>query len=160
MPEEFEVEIGGRTMRFEVGELAQQANGSVLTRYGDTTVLTTAVMAKQPREGIDFFPLLVDYEERQYAVGRIPGGWFKREGRPTEAATLAARMVDRPLRPLFPEGFRNDVQVVATVLSVETDNEPDIAALNGASAALCISVYRRRSRGRRASWTSRREVYR
>jgi polyribonucleotide nucleotidyltransferase len=139
MPEEFEVEIGGRTMRFEVGELAQQANGSVLTRYGDTTVLTTAVMAKQPREGIDFFPLLVDYEERQYAVGRIPGGWFKREGRPTEAATLAARMVDRPLRPLFPEGFRNDVQVVATVLSVETDNEPDIVALNGASAALCIS---------------------
>ena len=139
MPEEFEVEIGGRTMRFEVGELAQQADGAVLTRYGDTTVLTTAVMAKQPREGIDFFPLLVDYEERQYAVGRIPGGWFKREGRPTEAATLAARMVDRPLRPLFPEGFRNDVQVVATVLSVETDNEPDIAALNGASAALCIS---------------------
>src|SRR5690554_4006037 len=139
MPEEFEIEIGGRTMRFEVAELAQQANGSVLTRYGDTTVLTTAVMAKQPREGIDFFPLLVDYEERQYAVGRIPGGWFKPEGRPSEAATLAARMVDRPLRPLFPEGFRNDVQVVATVLSVETDNEPDIVALNGASAALCIS---------------------
>jgi len=139
MPEVFEIEIGGRTLRFEVGELAQQADGSVLTRYGDTTVLTTAVMAKQPREGIDFFPLLVDYEERQYAVGRIPGGWFKREGRPSEAATLAARMVDRPLRPLFPEGFRNDVQVVATVLSVETDNEPDIVALNGASAALCIS---------------------
>lgn len=139
MPEGFEIEVGGRTMRFEVGELAQQADGSVLVRYGDTTVLVTAVMAKEPREGIDFFPLLVDYEERQYAVGRIPGGWFKREGRPTEAATLAARMVDRPLRPLFPEGFRNDVQVVATVLSVDTDNEPDIAALNGASAALCIS---------------------
>lgn len=139
MPEGFEIEIGGRTMRFEVGELAQQADGSVLVRYGDTTVLVTAVMAKEPREGIDFFPLLVDYEERQYAVGRIPGGWFKREGRPSEAATLAARMVDRPLRPLFPEGFRNDVQVVATVLSVDTDNEPDIVALNGASAALCIS---------------------
>ncbi|MFY9443804.1 MAG: polyribonucleotide nucleotidyltransferase [Bacillota bacterium] len=133
------MEIGGRTMRFEVGELAQQADGSVLVRYGDTTVLVTAVMSKEPREGIDFFPLLVDYEERQYAVGRIPGGWFKREGRPSEAATLAARMVDRPLRPLFPEGFRNDVQVVATVLSVDTDNEPDIVALNGASAALCIS---------------------
>ncbi|HQD18151.1 MAG TPA: polyribonucleotide nucleotidyltransferase, partial [Bacillota bacterium] len=139
MPGEFEIEIGGRTMRFEVGELAQQADGSVLVRYGDTTVLVTAVMSKEPREGIDFFPLLVDYEERQYAVGRIPGGWFKREGRPSEAATLAARMVDRPLRPLFPEGFRNDVQVVATVLSVDTDNEPDIVALNGASAALCIS---------------------
>ncbi|NLH14586.1 MAG: polyribonucleotide nucleotidyltransferase, partial [Firmicutes bacterium] len=124
MPGEFEIEIGGRTMRFEVGELAQQADGSVLVRYGDTTVLVTAVMSKEPREGIDFFPLLVDYEERQYAVGRIPGGWFKREGRPSEAATLAARMVDRPLRPLFPEGFRNDVQVVATVLSVDTDNEP------------------------------------
>ena len=139
MPGEFEIEIGGRTMRFEVGELAQQADGSVLVRYGDTTVLVTAVMSKEPREGIDFFPLLVDYEERQYAVGRIPGGWFKREGRPSEAATLAARMVDRPLRPLFPEGFRNDVQVVATVLSVDTDNEPDIVALNGAAAALCIS---------------------
>lgn len=139
MPGGFEIEIGGRTMRFEAGELAQQADGSVLVRYGDTTVLVTAVMAKEPREGIDFFPLLVDYEERQYAVGRIPGGWFKREGRPSEAATLAARMVDRPLRPLFPDGFRNDVQVVATVLSVDTDNEPDLVALNGASAALCIS---------------------
>ncbi|MDI6871593.1 MAG: polyribonucleotide nucleotidyltransferase [Bacillota bacterium] len=135
----FSIDLGGRPITLEVGELAQQANGSVLVRYGGTAVLVTATMSKTPREGIDFFPLLVDYEERLYAVGKIPGGFIKREGRPTEAAILSARMIDRPLRPLFPEGFRNDVQVVATVLSVDQDNEPDIAAMNGASAALTLS---------------------
>src|SRR5690554_797952 len=123
----------------EIGKVAKQANGSVMVRYGDTVVLVTAVLAAQPREGIDFFPLLVDYEERMYAVGKIPGSWFRREGRPAESAILAARMVDRTLRPLFPEGFRNDVQVVATVMSVDPDCAPDIAAMIGASAALVIS---------------------
>lgn len=135
----FHMEVGGRTLTLETGRLAKQANGSVLVRYGDTVVLVTATMSKQPRQGIDFFPLLVDYEERMYAIGRIPRVWLRREGRPSEAATLAARMIDRPLRPLFAEGFRNDVQVVATVLSVEHDNSPEIAAMIGASAALTIS---------------------
>ena len=131
--------LGGRRLSLEVGKVAQQANGSVLVRYGDTVVLVTACMSKEPREGIDFFPLLVDYEERLYAVGKIPGGFIKREGRPSEAATISARMIDRPLRPLFPDGFRHDVQIVCTVLSVEQDNDPDITALIGASAALAIS---------------------
>jgi polyribonucleotide nucleotidyltransferase len=135
----FSIDLGGRPISLETGELAQQASGAVLVRYGGTAVLVTATMSKTPREGIDFFPLLVDYEERLYAVGKIPGGFIKREGRPTEAAILSARMTDRPLRPLFPEGFRNDVQVVATVLSVDQDNQPDIVAINGASAALSIS---------------------
>lgn len=131
--------LGGRRLSLEVGKVAKQANGSVLVRYGDTVVLVTACMSKEPREGIDFFPLLVDYEERLYAVGKIPGGWIKREGRPSEVATLSARMIDRPIRPLFPEGFRHDVQVVCTVMSVEQDCEPDVTAMIGASAALSIS---------------------
>ncbi|MGE5553192.1 MAG: polyribonucleotide nucleotidyltransferase [Betaproteobacteria bacterium] len=135
----FSIALGGRPIELEAGELAQQANGAVLVRYGGTAVLVTATMSKTPREGIDFFPLLVDYEERLYAVGKIPGGFIKREGRPTEAAILSARMIDRPLRPLFPDGFRNDVQVVATVLSVDQDNQPDICGIIGASAALAIS---------------------
>jgi len=139
MKQELQLELGGSTLTGETGALAKQANGSVLMRYGDTVVLVTATMAKEPREGIDFFPLLVDYEERMYAVGKVPGGWGRREGRPGEAAILAARMIDRPLRPLFPEGMRNDVQIVATILSVDQDNAPDITALIGASAALCIS---------------------
>ncbi|NMB11122.1 MAG: polyribonucleotide nucleotidyltransferase [Firmicutes bacterium] len=139
MKEEFRIEIGGRPLVAETGALAGQANGSVLMRYGDTVVLVTATMSREPREGIDFFPLLVDYEERMYAVGKVPGGWGRREGRPGEVAVLAARMIDRPLRPLFPEGMRNDVQIVATILSVDQDNAPDITAMVGASAALCIS---------------------
>lgn len=135
----FRHELGGRPLTLEFGELAQQANGSVLVRYGETVVLATATMSKEPRQGIDFFPLLVDYEERMYSVGKIPGGWGRREGRPSEDAILSARMIDRPLRPLFPEGFRNDVQIVTTVLSVEQNNSPTIAALIGASAALHIS---------------------
>jgi polyribonucleotide nucleotidyltransferase len=137
--QKWEMTLAGRPLVIEYGQVAKQANAAVLVRYGETVVLVTATMAKQPREGIDFFPLLVDYEERLYAVGKIPGGFIKREGRPAESAVLAARMIDRPIRPLFPEGFRNDVQVVATVLSVEPDNEPDLAAMIGASAALHIS---------------------
>jgi polyribonucleotide nucleotidyltransferase len=135
----FSLSLGGRPLQLEVGELAHQANGAVLVRYGGTAVLVTATMSKSPREGIDFFPLLVDYEERLYAVGKIPGGFIKREGRPTEAAILSARMIDRPLRPLFPDGFRHDVQVVATVLSVDQDHQPDLCGIIGASAALAIS---------------------
>lgn len=135
----FQMSLGGRLLNIEVGKVAKQANGSVLVRYGDTVVLVTATLSKEPREGIDFFPLLVDYEERLYAVGKIPGGFIKREGRPSEKAILSARMIDRPIRPLFPEGFRNDVQVVATVLSVDQDCAPDITAMNGASIALSIS---------------------
>ncbi|MBE3582962.1 MAG: polyribonucleotide nucleotidyltransferase [Limnochordaceae bacterium] len=137
--EVFETQLGGRPLRFETGELAKQANGAVLVRYGDTVVLVTATMSKEPREGIDFFPLVVDYEERMYSIGKIPGGWGRREGRPGEAAVLHAREIDRPIRPLFPEGFRHDVQVVATVLSVDQNNDPDIAAMLGASVALTIS---------------------
>lgn len=139
MMQKWEMTLAGRPLIIETGKMAKQANASVLVRYGDTVVLVTAVMAQKAREGIDFFPLLVDYEERLYAVGKIPGGFIKREGRPAESAVLAARMIDRPLRPLFPEGFRNDVQVTTTVLSVEPDNEPGLAGMIGASAALHIS---------------------
>ncbi|HHV72389.1 MAG TPA: polyribonucleotide nucleotidyltransferase [Clostridia bacterium] len=135
----FETTLGGRPISFQIGKHARQANGAVLVRYGDTVVLVTATASAEPREGIDFFPLTVDYEERLYAVGKIPGGFIKREGRPSEKATLTARLIDRPIRPLFPKGFRNDVQVVATVLSVDRDNSPDIPALIGASVALCVS---------------------
>ena len=137
--QKWEMTLAGRSLIIETGKVAKQANASVLVRFGDTVVLVTAVMAAKPREGTDFFPLLVDYEERLYAVGKIPGGFIKREGRPPESAVLAARMIDRPIRPLFPEGFRNDVQVSATVLSVDPDNEPGLAAMIGASAALHIS---------------------
>ncbi len=139
MAEKFEIDIGGRPLVAEIGKYAGQANGAVLVRYGETVVLVTATMSDEPREGIDFFPLLVDYEEKMYSIGKIPGGWGRREGRPSDSAILASRMIDRPLRPLFPEGFRNDVQIVALVLSVDKDNEPDITALLGASIALTIS---------------------
>lgn len=135
----FSMDLAGRELTLEVGQLAKQAHGAVLVKYGDTHVLVTATVSKQPREGIDWFPLLVDYEERLYSVGKIPGGFIKRESRPGEKAILAARLIDRPLRPLFPDGFRNDVQVVATVMSVDQDNSPEIAAMIGASAALTIS---------------------
>ena len=135
----FKYNLAGRDLVVETGRLAQQANGSVIISYGDTTVLVTATASKEPREGVDFFPLTVDYEERLYAVGKIPGGFIKREGRPSEKAILSARLIDRPIRPLFPEGFRNDVQVISTILSVDQDNLPDVTAINGASLALCIS---------------------
>ncbi|AGL01301.1 polyribonucleotide nucleotidyltransferase [Desulfoscipio gibsoniae] len=133
------IDVGGRQMTIETGRVAKQAGGAVLVRYGDTVVLVNATMAKQVREGIDFFPLTCDYEERLYAVGKIPGGFIKREGRPSEKATLTARLIDRPLRPLFPKGMRNEVQVIALVLSVDKDNPPEMAAMVGASAALHIS---------------------
>ncbi|NLU09593.1 MAG: polyribonucleotide nucleotidyltransferase [Tepidanaerobacter acetatoxydans] len=138
MPE-FKTEIGGRKLIIETGKVAQQANGSVMIRYEDTVLLVTATASKKPREGVDFLPLTIDYEEKLYAVGKIPGGFIKREGKPSEKAILSARLIDRPLRPLFPKDFRNDVQVIATVLSVDQDNTPDIVAINGASCALCIS---------------------
>ena len=119
--------------------MAKQANGSVLVRYGDTVVLVAATTSKEPRDGVDFFPLTVDYEEKMYAAGKIPGGFLRREGRASEQGTLSARLIDRPIRPLFPKGYRNDVQIVATVLSVEHDNEPDMCAMIGASAALHLS---------------------
>jgi len=137
--ESFSMELAGRTLTIEVGKVAEQADGAVMVRYGDTVVLVTACASDKPKEGIDFFPLSVDYEERLYAVGKIPGGFIKREGKPTEKAILNARLIDRPIRPLFPKGYRNDVQVIATVLSVDQDNLPEIVAMIGSSAALSIS---------------------
>jgi polyribonucleotide nucleotidyltransferase len=135
----FKMELAGRELVLETGKYAQLANGSVLVRYGDTVVLSTVTASKEPREGIDFFPLSVDYEERLYAVGKIPGGFIKREGKPSEKAILTARVIDRPIRPLFPKDMRNDVSVINTVLSVEQDNSPEIASMIGTSAALSIS---------------------
>lgn len=133
------MELAGRTLTIETGKLAQLANGAVLVRYGDTVILSTATASEKPREGIDFFPLSVDYEERLYSVGKIPGGFIKREGKPSEKAILTSRVIDRPLRPLFPKDLRNDVSIVSTVLSVDQDNSPEVAALLGASIALAIS---------------------
>ena len=133
------VEVAGRRISLETGRVAEQANGAVIIRQGDTVLLSTAVMAKEPREGIDFFPLTCDYEEKLYAAGKIPGAFMRREGRPSEQAILASRLTDRPLRPLFPEGFRLDVQVISTVLSVDQENDPTILSINGASSALVIS---------------------
>ena len=135
----FETELGGRKLIIENGKMAKQANGAVLVRYGDTVVLVAVTSSAEPREGVDFFPLTVDYEEKMYAAGKIPGGFIKREGRPAQSAILKSRLIDRPIRPLFPEGFRNDVQVIATVLCFDQDNPPEIAGMIGASCALCIS---------------------
>lgn len=132
-------DLEGRTIIIETGKLAKQADGAVTVRCGDSMVLVTACVANEPKEGIDFFPLTVDYVEKMFAAGRIPGGFFKREGRPTELATLTSRFIDRPIRPLFPEGFSNEVQVIATVLSADTENDTDVLAMLGASAALMIS---------------------
>lgn len=134
-----EMELGGRTMSLETGRLAKQAGGAVLVRYGDTVVLAAVTGATSPREGIDFFPLTVDYEERMYARGKIPGNFFRREGRPTTKAILSSRLTDRPIRPLFPDGYRNDVQIVCTVMSVDNDHAPEVCGMIGASAALTIS---------------------
>jgi len=139
MKKTFKTIFAGRELTVEIGQLAQFAAGSVFLRYGDTNVLVTASMSKEPREGMNFFPLSVDYEEKLYSVGKIPGGFIKREGKPSEKAVLSARLIDRPIRPLFPKGMRNDVQVVATVLSVEQDNPPELVAMIGSSIALSIS---------------------
>ncbi len=140
MPESISIEIGGRTMVIETGELAKQANGSAVVRYGDQNVVLCAVTASaKPREGIDFFPLTCDFEEKMYAAGKIPGGYIKREGRPPEHAVLSSRQIDRPIRPLFPDGFRNDVQIVATVLSVDPELDADVIGVCAAGAALAFS---------------------
>ena len=135
----YETELAGRKLSIETGKMAGLANGSVLVRYGDTCVMVNVTASKEPKEGIDFFPLSVDYEEKLYSVGKIPGSYTKREGKPSDKAILTSRAIDRPLRPLFPKDFRNDVVVVATVLSVDQDNSPEVAAMIGASAALSIS---------------------
>src|SRR5215468_4362476 len=141
-PEATEISVqlsGGKTLQFETGKLAKQAHGSVVARIGDSVILATAVSNADPREGIDFFPLTVDYREYTYAGGRIPGGFIKREGRPSEREILTSRQIDRPIRPLFAEGFKCETQVIAFVLSADTENDPDVVAINGASAALTIS---------------------
>src|SRR3981081_3785747 len=141
-PESTEVEVslaGGKKITFETGKLAKQAHGSAVVRLGDHVVLATATANPDPREGIDFFPLTVDYREYTYAGGRIPGGFIKREGRPSEREILTARQIDRPIRPLFPENFKNETQVISLVLSADTENDPDVAAINAASAALVLS---------------------
>src|SRR5216684_3122226 len=134
-----DVAIGDKTLRFETGKLAKQAAGSVLVRYGDSVVLVTACRATSAREGIDFLPLTVDYREYTYASGRIPGGFFKREGKPAEKEVLTSRVIDRPIRPLFPAGWRHETQVIALVLSADSENDTDVLAITGASAALALS---------------------
>ena len=139
MYKKFETEFAGRSLVVETGKMASQANGSCLVRYGDTAVLVNVTMSKEPRDGIDFLPLSVDYEERLYAVGKIPGGYVKREGRPTTKAILVSRVIDRPLRPLFPKDYRNDTSINALTLAVDPDILPEIPAAIGASIALNIS---------------------
>ena len=134
-----ELDWGGRKLVLETGKVARQADGAVVATYGETKVLATVVAAKTPREGVDFLPLTVDYQEKYYAAGRIPGGYFKREGRPTEKETLVSRLIDRPIRPLFADGWRNETQVIVTTLSHDLENDPDILALVASSAALTLS---------------------
>ncbi len=134
-----EISIGGKTLSIETGRLAKQADGSVVVRSGDTMVLVTACAAATAREGIDFLPLTVDYKEYTYASGRIPGGFFKREGKPTEKEVLTSRLIDRPIRPLFPNGWRYESQIIALVLSADDQNDSDVLAITGASAALALS---------------------
>src|SRR5690242_5363089 len=138
MEQQVNIPLGNSALTIECGKLAKQANGSAYVRFGDTVVLATACTA-DPREGIDFFPLTVDYREYNYAAGKIPGGFFKREGRPTEKEILTSRLIDRPIRPLFPEGFNDETQVIALVLSADSDNNPDILGVIGGSAALYLS---------------------
>src|SRR3978361_126464 len=133
------IEWGGRKLTLETGRIARQADGAVLCTYGETTVLAAVTAAKSPKAGIDFFPLTVNYQEKTFAAGKIPGGYFKREGRPTEKETLVSRLIDRPIRPLFVKGFKHETQVVVTVLSHDLENDPDIVAMVAASAALTIS---------------------
>ena len=138
MKKVFELDFYGRKIIVENGEWAKQASGAVVVRYGDTVILSTSVVSKTANVLADFFPLMVLYQEKLYSVGKIPGGFIKREGRPTDNATLAARLIDRPMRPLFPEDFKNEVQIVNTVLSVDQDNSPEMAAMLGSS--LCVSI--------------------
>src|SRR6202046_5093157 len=140
MKQQVSVELaGGKQLTFETGRMAKQASGAALVSQGDSVVLVTAVASQEPREGIDFFPLTVDYREYTYAGGRIPGGFIKREGRPSEKEILTSRQIDRPIRPLFPEAFRNETQVIAFVLSADKENDPDVAGINAAACALALS---------------------
>ena len=140
MKQEVTVELaGGKRLTFETGRMAKQASGAALVTQGDNVVLATAVAAPEPREGLDFFPLTVDYREYAYAGGRIPGGFIKREGRPSEREILTCRQIDRPIRPMFPENFRNETQVIALVFSADKENDPDIVGINAAGAALALS---------------------
>jgi polyribonucleotide nucleotidyltransferase len=134
-----EIDLGGRTVTIETGRVAKQANGSVTVRSGDSVVLVTACMADQPKAGAGFFPLTVDYREYTYAAGKIPGGFIKREGRPSEKEILTSRLIDRPVRPLFPDGFLNETQIIAMVLSADPEQDPNSLAIVGAAAALAIS---------------------
>src|SRR5215218_1487854 len=134
-----EITVGQKTLSLETGKLAKQADGAVIVRYGDSVVLVTACRAANQREGIDFLPLTVDYREYTYASGRIPGGFFKREGKPAEKEVLTSRVIDRPIRPLFPSGWRYETQIIALVLSADSANDTDVLALTGASAALALS---------------------
>jgi polyribonucleotide nucleotidyltransferase len=135
----FSIDWAGRKLTVEIGQLAKQANGACLIRYGDTAVLSTATASKEPKDHLNFFPLTVNYEERLYAVGKIPGGFIKREGRPSEKAVLTSRLIDRPIRPLFADGFRNEVQVISIVMSVDQDCSSEVAAMFGSSLALTVS---------------------
>src|ERR1700729_2580039 len=140
MKQDITVELaGGKKLHFETGRMAKQASGAALVTQGDSVVLATAVASPEPKEGIDFFPLTVDYREYAYAGGRIPGGFIKREGRPSEKEILTSRQIDRPIRPLFPEGFRNETQVIALVMSADKENDPDVVGINAAGCALALS---------------------
>ena len=134
-----EIEWAGRPLTLETGKIARQADGAVLATYGETVVLATVVSAKEPKPGLDFFPLTVNYQEKTFAAGKIPGGYFKREGRPSEKETLVSRLIDRPIRPLFAEGYKNDTQIVVTVLQHDLENDPDILSIVATSAALTLS---------------------
>ncbi|MBI4468960.1 MAG: polyribonucleotide nucleotidyltransferase, partial [Acidobacteria bacterium] len=133
------MEVGGKRLSIETGKIAKQADGAVVIRYGDTMLLVTAVSTHTPKVGASFFPLTIDYRENNYAAGRIPGNYFRREGRPTEKEILTSRLIDRPLRPLFPEGYQCETQVMAMVISADHENDPDVLGLTGASAALYLS---------------------
>src|SRR2546423_7993145 len=133
------IKLGDHELTGETGRIAKQADGSVVIRYGDTMLLVAAVSASTAREGIDFFPLTVEYRESSYSAGRIPGNYFRREGRPNEKEVLTCRLIDRPVRPLFPEGYKNETQIVGTVVSADADNDPDVIAITGASCALYLS---------------------
>src|SRR6266516_2318611 len=139
MPEKVITQVGEKQLTIETGKLAKRADGAVTVQLGETSVLVASVAAIKPKEGQDFFPLTVDYREKAAAAGKFPGGYFKREGRPTEKETLTSRMIDRPLRPLFPQGYFYDTQIISILLSADGENDPDILAINGASTALCVS---------------------
>src|ERR1700723_4531977 len=134
-----EIDLGGRIITLETGKMAKQANGAVVVRSGDAVVLVSACMAQEPKPGAGFFPLTVDYREFTYSAGKIPGGFIKREGRPSEKEVLTSRLIDRPIRPLFPEGWSNETQIVSMVLSADSENDPDVIGVTAASAALYIS---------------------